>query len=114
MRWSRPTSSSCPARHRPAPGLIPVCVSCMYAGHLPPERVEVLPAIAGRHLLWHSIIPWPAARRQMVGAEQPVEQREVDREILVDRFGFEAVVPVVKARSRDEAPDPVEIPADVG
>ncbi len=37
----------------------------------------------------------------MVGAEEPVDQREVDREVLVVECGIIAVVPVVVLR-RDE------------
>jgi hypothetical protein len=48
------------------------------------------------------------------GAEHPVEQGEVDREILVDRFRLEAVMPVMEARRGDEMAEPVEIAPHIG
>src|SRR3954467_6789801 len=78
---------------------------------LAPERIEELPPIAGRDLLGHAVILRPAARRHVEGAEQAVEQGKVDREILVDRFGFEPVMPMVEARRGDDMADPIEITA---
>src|SRR3546814_10764534 len=51
---------------------------------------------------------------QMMCAEQAVEKREVDREILVDRDLLYRMMPVVEARRRDDAAEMVEIAAQIG
>jgi hypothetical protein len=43
-----------------------------------------------------------AVPRQVMRAEQPVEEREVDREIDVDRFLLDPVMPVVEARHDED------------
>src|SRR3546814_7436969 len=50
----------------------------------------------------------------MMCAEQAVEKREVDREILVDRDLLYRMMPVVEARRRDDAAEMVEIAAQIG
>jgi len=40
----------------------------------------------------------PALAGQMVGAEEPVDHGQVDREALVDRLGLRGVMPVVELR----------------
>ena len=50
----------------------------------------------------------PSAFRQMVRAEQAVEKGEVNREIHVGRFLFDAVMPVVKAGNYEDLFDEAE------
>jgi hypothetical protein len=50
----------------------------------------------------------------VVGAEQPVEPGEVDREVHVYRFGFQTVVPVMEARHHQPLAQPIEVAAQVG
>src|SRR5262245_49323366 len=44
----------------------------------------------------------PAALGEVGGPEQPVDDRQVNGEVLVDRLGLHRVVPVVEARRDDE------------
>jgi hypothetical protein len=56
----------------------------------------------------------PLVFGKMIGAEQAVKEREVDREIHIDCLGIDAVMPMVKPGCDDEFSDAVELPADVG
>ena len=50
---------------------------------------------------------------QAVCAEKPVENRDVHREVHVDRLAFDAVMPVRIPRRHEEAFHDGELPADV-
>ena len=56
----------------------------------------------------------PDPFRQMQRAEQFVEQREVDREININRLTFDAVMPMMKSWRHKEAAHPVKVPMQVG
>src|SRR3546814_15720538 len=56
----------------------------------------------------------PAVLRQVEGAEDLVEEGEVDREIDVESLAFEPVVPVVEAWGREPVAEPVETAPDIG
>jgi len=67
-----------------------------------PERVNQLSEVALREpLISQPHRLGPLVTGQVVGAEEPVDQREVDREVLVVERGIIAVVPVVILR-RDQ------------
>ncbi len=80
------------------------------------ERLNELARVPFGHLLAvrEPIRCRPAAFWQMERAEQPVEDWQVHREVLVDGFRFRPVVPVVELRRRHNPGERSEPEADVG
>ncbi len=62
----------------------------------------------------HAIAAGPFAVRQVMGAEQPIEEREVDREVHIHGLVLEAMMPVVEARADQDLLEEAEAGADIG
>src|SRR3546814_8271032 len=77
-------------------------------------RIEELAPIGLGHILGDAVMFGPAVLRQVEGAEDLVEEGEVDREIDVESLAFEPVVPVVEAWGREPGDGPVETAPDLG
>src|SRR3546814_4278192 len=77
-------------------------------------RIEELAPIGLGHILGDAVMFGPAVLRQVEGAEDLVEEGEVDREIDVESLAFEPVVPVVEAWGREPVAEPVETAPDIG
>src|SRR5262249_17023143 len=56
----------------------------------------------------------PPPRRQVESAEQPIEQRKMDRKVLVERLALDRVMEVVDSRRDEKWLQPGEIAPDVG
>lgn len=61
-----------------------------------------------------AVAGWPDSSWEIQRAKQLVEQGEVDREIDVNRFALDAVMPMMKTRSYEETAQPIEVPFQVG
>lgn len=85
-------------------------------GSLPfAKRIPPLFPISGRHwMAVDAVSLWPAILRQVMGAENPIQPREVNGKIHINGFLFDAVMPVMKARCDEPAIKPLEFPSDVG
>src|SRR5215471_3521759 len=81
----------------------------------PLERIEQLLPVALRdRVTADAVAARPLSLRQMMRAEQAVGEREVDREIHVDRFLVDAVVPMMEARPDQHLLEETEIGPDIG
>jgi hypothetical protein len=68
------------------------------------EWIEELLPIARRDRVATDTVAFgPFALGQMMGAENAVEPGEMDGEVYVDGFAFNAVMPMVEARCYEEA-----------
>src|SRR6185312_6794914 len=78
------------------------------------EGILELRPIAQRHgMPFKSVASRPLVLGQMIRAEQPVKQREMDRKIHIDRLALDAMVPVMKARRDEEFFDDRKAPVQV-
>ena len=60
------------------------------------------------------LVSRPLVRREVKRSKDPVEQREMDGEVHIDRFFLDPVMPVVESRRHDVLAEVVEIPAHIG
>ena len=65
-------------------------------------------------MLGDAISAGPLVRRKMICAEEPIEERKMNREIHVNRILVDPMMPVMKPRRGQETPDVIEIPSDIG
>src|ERR1043165_14021 len=62
---------------------------------------------------WQAVSRWPAVFRQVISAEQAVEEREMNGEVDVDGFLLDPMMPVVKTWGDEEPFKPGKAPAKV-
>src|SRR5262245_42167412 len=93
----------------------PLPQGSVYDGGRAPERPSELaePAVGNRGA-GQTVRARPAPVGEIGGAEQSVDDRQMNGEVLVDRLGLHRVVPVMEARRDDESLDRAETEPHVG
>src|SRR5689334_708846 len=56
---------------------------------------------------------WPSVFRQVIGAEEAVKEWEMNREVDIDGFLFDSVVPVMKTRRHEKFFKPGKAPVEI-
>ena len=79
------------------------------------ERIDELANVTRRHgrAIRQTVRCRPAIAWQVKGPEQPIQERQVDRKVLVDRFPLGPVMPVMELRRGQDPAQRPEPEADV-